>query len=187
MSDRGRGEDDVGFGENLPEARERDGLSTEALGELACPRVIPIQNPDFGARPEIFCGDPCHFPRANECNDSILDRYDGVEESDGSVARRRVAGGSAGDPADLGRDTGGVKKQVSQGAAWQGAVQSPQRGVPNLRRHLFLAFCEGVQTTGDPNEMCRRIAVIEDVQDRLGLRNAERPANGLGGPARRLR
>jgi hypothetical protein len=185
--DRRRGDHDVGFGEDLPEIRERDGFPTETLRKLAGPRGIPIQNPDFGARPEILCGDSCHLPGPDEHNDSILDGYDGLEESNGSVARGRVAGGGAGTPADLGGDSGRVMKQIRQRSVRRGPGRSPQRGVPDLRRHLVLAFCEGIQTAGDPNEMRRRIEVFEDIQDRLVLGDAKSPANGFRGPLWGLR
>jgi len=52
---------------------------------------------------------------------------------------------------------------------------------------LPLAFRKGVQTAGDAEKMCRRVAVFQDVQGRLVLRGEERRANRFGGPTRRVR
>src|SRR3989449_5710553 len=110
VSDRGRGEDDIGLGENLPKIRQRDGLPAEGFCQLAGPREIPIQDADLGARPETLRRDSCHLPCPNQCDDSILDRNDGLEESNGGATRARVGDRYAREAPDPGSAPGGGKE-----------------------------------------------------------------------------
>src|SRR3989442_3442011 len=110
VSAGGRGEDDIGFGETLPKIRQRDGLSAKGFCQLAGPREIPIQDADLGARPETLRRDACHLPCPNQCDDSILERNDGLEESNGGVTRGRVGDRYARQSPDPGSAPGGVKE-----------------------------------------------------------------------------
>src|SRR3989454_1885429 len=184
--DRGRGKDNVGVGEKGLQVGPWDGFPLKTLRELAGPWKIPIHNADFGVRPKLLCGDPGHLPRPDDRDDSTLNGYDGLEESNGRVARRRVSRGDASNRSNGGGDSGGLEKHGGK-VALGGPSRSPRRGAPDLSRHLLLAFRQGVQAAGDPNEMSRCIAVFEDVQHPLVEGDAEGLSNEFGGPSRVFR
>src|SRR3989442_8961293 len=185
--DRGRGKDDVDVGEKSLQIGPWDGFPVKTLRELAGPWMIPIHDADLGTRSKRLCGDPSHLPCPDDGDDSMLEGKDGLEESNGRVARRRFARVEPGNRSDGGSDSGGLEKHASQGAVRADPSRSARRGVPDLRRHLLLAFREGVEAAGNPNEMSRRIAVVEDVEDRLVARDAEGLSKDFGRPRRGLR
>src|SRR3989442_15428312 len=65
VSDRGRGEDDIGFGENLPKIRQRDGLPAKGFCQPAGKREIPIKDVDSRARPGSLGGEKMHRTHPN--------------------------------------------------------------------------------------------------------------------------
>src|SRR2546426_6024036 len=184
--DGGRGKDNVGVGEKGLQVGPWDGFPVKTLRELPGAWMIPIHNADFGVRPKLLCGDPSHLPCPDDRDDSTLNGYDGLEESNGRVARRRVSRVDASNRSNGGGDSGGLEEHGGKRAHGRPS-RSLRRGAPDLRRHLLLAFREGVQAAGDPNEMSRCVPVFEDVQHPLVEGHAEGLSNEFGSPGRGFR
>ena len=144
VSDRRRSEDDVRFAEDLLQIAQRHGVPAEPVCQLAGSCETPIQDADLSPWLQTLRGDARHLSRTDQGDDSIFDTDGGLQKSDRSVAGGRVRGSHTRDPADLGRDLGGETKQIRQGAARRCTGGAIDRGVPDLGRHLLLAFCKGV-------------------------------------------
>src|SRR5207245_2530586 len=187
VPDRSRSQDDVDVGEKGLQTGPWDGFPVKTLRQLAGPWMISIHDTDIGTRSKRLCGDPSHLPCPDDGDDSMLEGEDRLEESNGRVARRRFVRVEPGNRSDGGSDSGGLEKHASQGAVRADPSRSARRGVPDLRRHLLLAFREGVEAAGNPNEMSRRIAVVEDVENRLVGGDAEGVSNVFGRPRRGVR
>src|SRR2546426_173723 len=164
--DRGRGKDNVGVGEKGLQVGPWDRFPLKTLRELAGPWKIPIHNADFGVRPKLLCGDPGHLPRPDDRDDSTLNGYDGLEESNGRVARRRVSRGDASNRSNGGGDSGGLEKHGGKvalgGPRWSRSARLPQGSVRGLpEKPLTRVEARSPMVGPDDDEVSRSSACRE--------------------------